>query len=280
MSVWTILEIIRWTTGFLQEKGIENPRLDTELLISHILNCPRLDLYLNYDKPLSPEERNKIKKAVVRRANHEPLQYIIGEIHFLNCKIKTDKRALIPRPETELLSDIIIKYDCNKHRILDIGTGSGAIAVTLAKNNPDSFVSAVDISLDALALARENAEINSVDNIEFIHSDIWENINKKFNLIVSNPPYISQNEYDNLQPEITQFEPITALVAPDDGLFFYNQIITKSANYLEDSGMLFLEIGYNQGDSIKRIFRESSLKLLSIDKDLSGRERFIMAVKK
>ena len=217
-QIWTILDVLSWTTEYFKSKKITNPRLDAELIISYVLKIKRLDIYLKFDQPLISSEKSKIREYVKRRGQREPLQYIIGEIDFYNCKIKVNGNVLIPRPETEYMVDIIIKENFKPRKILDLCTGSGAIAISLKKQLIDVNVKASDISENALELAKKNAIINKSD-IQFIHSDLFEDIHEKFDLIVSNPPYVDENIYKTLEPEIF-FEPKLALVSSDNGLGF------------------------------------------------------------
>ena len=217
-QIWTILDVLSWTTEYFKSKKITNPRLDAELIISYVLKIKRLDIYLKFDQPLISSEKSKIREYVKRRGQREPLQYIIGEIDFYNCKIKVNGNVLIPRPETEYMVDIIIKENFKPRKILDLCTGSGAIAISLKKELIDVNVKASDISENALELAKKNAIINKSD-IQFIHSDLFEDIHEKFDLIVSNPPYVDENIYKTLEPEIF-FEPKLALVSSDNGLGF------------------------------------------------------------
>jgi len=271
---WTILEIIKWTTDFFKSKNIDNSRLDAELILSHYLKIPRLQLYLNYDQPLLPEERENIKKAVIRRANLEPLQYILEETEFYNTTLKTDRRALIPRHETELLVEEIVKN--NKPRnILDIGTGSGAIAISLAKRLPEARVTACDISDEALELARENAQKNGV-SVDLVNSDIFDKIIGRFDVIVSNPPYISKKEYAELQPEIRRFEPVIALVAEENGIYFYRKILEKAADYLTCEGKIYFEIGSKQAESITEIAKKNGYTNIIVKKDYNDFDRIVI----
>ncbi len=178
MKSWTILEILNWTKEFFREKQIENPRLNAEILVSHVLDLKRLDLYLKFDQIVTPEEREMIKQMIIRRSKNEPLQYILGETEFYDCRIKVNKSVLIPRPETELLVEKVIEHSSGVTNILDIGTGSGCIAIALAKELDNVQIDAVDISSEALQTARENAELNGAE-VKFFQSDVFSRITKK-----------------------------------------------------------------------------------------------------
>ena len=277
MKNWTILEIIKWTTGFFKEKQIVNPRLNAEYIISHVLGCKRFDLYLRFEEIVSLENRDKIKKMVIERAKSKPLQYVIGETEFYGYRFLVNESVLIPRPETEYLVEKIIAEIGSCNRILDIGTGSGAIAITLKKELPHLMVTAVDISTMALQVAKENAKLNQVE-VEFVESDLFANLNKKFDVIVSNPPYIPKMEYDALDKEILEYEPKSALLAEEDGLYFYRKILSESKSYLNEKGRIYFEIGYNQSDRIKKIAENNGFTEIETVKDLNGFDR-IMIIK-
>lgn len=282
---WTPLKLIQWTTGHFEKKNIPNPRLDAELLLAHVLQCPRIDLYTGYEKIVSEKDLATFKALIERRAKREPLQYMIGETEFWGLKIKVTPDVLIPRPETELLVEEALKNvgagfsrPGRENRaptgiqILDIGTGSGCIAIALAKNLPDAKIVATDISREALAIARENAEVHGVaDRIEFVLADIapWRAFqaeDRKFDLILSNPPYIPTAEFPELQPEVRDFEPRKALDGGPEGLEVIDRILDEAPAFLKPKGHLLLEIGEGQGEKLR-------VKASHIRKDYSGIER-------
>ena len=277
MKNWKILEILKWTTGFFKEKQIINPRLNAEYIISHVLGCKRFDLYVRFEEIVSLENREKIKKMVIERAKSKPLQYVIGETEFYGHRFFVNESVLIPRPETEYLVEKIITEIDSYNTILDIGSGSGAIAITLKKELPYLSITAVDISASALKIATENAKLNQVE-IEFIESDIFSKLNTKFDIIVSNPPYIPQKEYEALDKEILEYEPKLALLADDDGLYFYRRILSEAKLYLNVNGKIYFEIGYNQSDRIKKIAENNGFTEIETLKDLNGFDR-IMIIK-
>jgi len=277
MKNWPILEILKWTTGFFKEKQIINPRLNAEYIISHVLGCKRFDLYVRFEEIVSLENREKIKKMVIERAKSKPLQYVIGETEFYGHRFFVNESVLIPRPETEYLVEKIITEIDSYNTILDIGSGSGAIAITLKKELPYLSITAVDISASALKIATENAKLNQVE-IEFIESDIFSKLNTKFDIIVSNPPYIPQKEYEALDKEILEYEPKLALLAEDDGLYFYRRILSEAKLYLNVNGKIYFEIGYNQSDRIKKIAENNGFTEIETLKDLNGFDR-IMIIK-
>lgn len=268
---WTIKGILLWTTEFFKSKGIVSPRLDSELLIAKVIGLSRLQLYLQYEQIVTQEQRQAIKGLIKRRAAREPLQYLLGSTEFYHCTLQLTSDVLIPRHETEYMVEIINKGSFNPRNILDIGTGSGAIAIALAKMFPHSKVDAIDVSSKALAVAKNNAIVNQVV-IEFTESDLFTEVNNKYDLIVSNPPYISETEYKQLQPELF-FEPKTALVADQDGLSLYLAIISQAKQYLQDKGVLYLEIGSSQAASVQKIAVDYNWSSVTIIKDLNNLDR-------
>ncbi len=273
MKLWTILEVLKWTTNFFLERGIDNPRLEAEHLLSEVLAIPRLELYLRFEQPLDPSERDSLKQLVVRRANHEPLQYIVGYTEFYGYRIEVDRRVLIPRHETELLVEAAIGLCRFDTKVLDIGTGSGAIPIAIVRQFPGITVHAVDISKDALELAAKNALMNTAD-VQFYHSDIYENVpDVKYGLIISNPPYIRDDEYEELAPEITRYEPKLALTAGVDGLDAYRRILESAGSYLEEGGKILLEIGAKQATAIIKLAESNGFNTIEIRKDYNDRDR-------
>ncbi len=278
----TILELIKLSTDYLEKKGIDQPRLNAELLLADVLKCKRMNLYLSFDKPLQEPEIQKYREHIRRRAIFEPLQYIIGSVEFFGMDFTINKSVLIPRPETELIAEKVL--ECSKNisspKILDIGTGSGNIAIAVANSNSDVSVTAVDISADALNVARENRAKYSLDNsIELICSDI-KNLNSTFtnmfDIIVSNPPYVSSDEYSTLQKEIINYEPKIAVTDFGDGFSFYREIAAKSISLLKNSkGFLFFEMALGQSDEIKKIMNENDFSNVEVYNDLSGIPRVI-----
>ena len=258
---------------------------EAELVLTHILNCDRLSLYLNKDSNLSKDKAQAVSSILKRRIIGEPLQYIIGYTEFMGLKFRVDKRVLIPRPETEILvqSAIEVLMNVKNPRILDIGTGSGCIAVALANNIIGSQITAVDISFEALEVAKDNAQLNKISRsqIEFIQSDLFLKLgNNKFDLIISNPPYISTQELSELALEIS-FEPVLALEAGIDGLDFYRRIISQADRYLDAGGLLAFEVGMQQATEVSDLLtKEEKFCILRIIKDYNNIERVIIAKKR
>jgi len=276
----TVLESITLSSEFLKNKGIESPRINAELLLAHILNCKRLNLYLSFERPLSEEELQKYRELLRRRSKFEPLQYIVGNVEFYGLDFKVNTSVLIPRQETEILIETIItqfdKYGPLK--ILDIGTGSGNIAVSLAKHLDNSFVTAVDISEDALKTAAENAALNSVsDRTEFIKLDfLTERLNRNdFDIVVSNPPYVSIEEFQTLAPELKEYEPKVALTDYNSGFHFYEVISAKANLLLKPGGKLFFEVGRGQFAKITGLMTQNNFLNIKVTKDYLNIERVI-----
>jgi len=272
-ETWTILDVLNWTKDYFKTKQIPNPRLDAELLIAHSLKIKRLELYLNFDRPLITSERNNIRNLVKRRGNREPLQYIIGDVDFYNCKFEVNPSVLIPRPETEYMVEKILNDDFKPKNILDLCTGSGAIAISLKKEIENVIVTASDISVMALKTAENNAIKNNVE-VKFIKSDLFKNIEGKFDLIVSNPPYVDDSIYNKLEPEIF-YEPKIALVAQDKGLGIYKTILNEAHNFLTENGTIFFEIGDEQAEEICNYAESKGFQNVKVLKDLSGKDRII-----
>lgn len=277
------LEMFNKSVDYLKKYSVPNPKIDAEYIFSEVLNISRNILSFSMGQEISEEKKNKIKEMLITRGkNRKPLQYILGEWEFYGYPFKTDERALIPRQDTEILIEqckalIFYKNDIN---ILDIGSGSGAISITLAKEFPESNVKGIDISQKAIELANENKELNKVNNVDFVLSNLFEAIkDEKFDLIVSNPPYISREEYEKLMPEVKNYEPENALTDFKDGLSFYKKITEQAKEYLDDKGYLVFEIGYNQAQDLKKILEKNSFNLVSVIKDYGGNDRVVVAIK-
>lgn len=279
-----LLDILNMSKEFLEKRGVESARLNAELIIAEILKLKRLDLYLNYERPMMEEEVSLIREWIKRRGDKEPLQYILGKEEFYGLTFKVNKSVLIPRQDTEVLVEKAIEKLKNrvKPKVLDIGAGSGAISISIAKNVLDSVVLGVDISEEALCVAKENMEQNEIKNLKFIKSNVFENVNySEFDMIISNPPYIPDYEYETLMSEVKEHEPKTALVAEDNGYFFYKKIIDEGKNYLVSGGVVLFEAGYNQAQNIGELFKQDgNYKNVEIFKDYAGIERVVAAVKK
>jgi release factor glutamine methyltransferase len=276
----SVLEILQKTTTFLASKGVENPRLNAELLIGHALGLKRMQLYLQFERLLPEAELEKIRPLVRRRGQREPLQYILGEVEFDDLKLKVDRRVLIPRPETELLVDLVGERmkDPPPTRILDLGTGSGAIALALTRRFPEARVVALDASAEALAVAEENGRATGLA-VEWRRSDWFSAVgpDERFNLIISNPPYLTEGEVSEAAPEVKEYEPVAALVAPDEGMADLRRIIESTPRHLEPGGWLALETGIAQHAQLADLAVQAGLESVELLNDLTDRPRFIFA---
>jgi len=265
-------EFFLWATELLSDEGIQNPQLDAEVLLAYVLNKDRVQLYIYPDYVLSNRECLQYKTLIGKRLERVPVSYLTGHKEFMSLDFKVNRNILIPRPETEMLVETVCKFGSNTplrpsqegndagSRVLDLGTGSGAIAVSLAEYNPDWSVLATDVSMDALLIARENAIFHGViDRVWFIQTDLFDGIspNYKFDWIVSNPPYIPTSDLSSLSDEIRKYEPILALDGGIDGLDVIIRIIENAFLFLKSFGHLAIEIGYGQSDDVQRIAEET-----------------------
>lgn len=276
-----MLDILRKTTGYFEQKGVPEPRLQAELLMAHVLDCRRLDLYLQFERPLNATELDRLRPLVGRRGRREPLQYILGETEFFGLTLKCDARALIPRPETEELAEALVGHygATPPATALDLGTGTGALALALASTWPEVTVTAVDASADALALARENAETCGLGNrVAWVESDWFAALGEaRFDLIVSNPPYLTEVELGTAEPEVAAYEPAQALVSGADGLDDLRTIIAGAARHLAPGGLLALETGIAQHEALAVLAERAGLERGESRRDLSSRPRFFRA---
>lgn len=275
-ETWTLLKLLRWTTNYFAEKGIDNPRLDAELLLANVLKLDRVGLYLNYDRPLSRDELDVARPLVKKRGQREPLQYLLGSTEFWSLPFKVTPAVLIPRADTEILVEEALARAGSAGELLDVGTGSGAIVISLASELSDWQLTGLDISAAALAIARENIELNQVaERVHLVQGDLAELPVQQYDLIVSNPPYIAQQEWDELMPEVRCFEPQLALLAENEGLGCYQQLAAQADSRLKSGGWLLLEVGYQQADSVQELLIAAGLSNLFIRKDYSGQPRVV-----
>jgi len=280
----TVLEAIRKSADFLGKKNVESPRLQVELLLAHLLKMPRMKLYLNFERALSPAEINSLRELVKRRGRREPLQHITGATSFCGYEIVVNRHALVPRPETELLAELgwqfLSTFNPQPSTALDFGTGTGCITIALAAKCPNAKIIATDISADALALAREIAAKNNLaGRIEFLHGDGFAALpaGSKFDLIISNPPYVPSAEIETLQPEVRDFDPRMALDGGADGLDFYRKLAAEAKPFLKPDGKIMLEFGDGQAAAIRKIFENEKWIVEAIKDDYSQRERILIA---
>ena len=277
----TVLEVLQNTAVYFAKRQVEHPRLNIEHLLADILGKKRIDLYLEFDRPLSERELEPLREKVRRRAEGEPLQHLLGHWDFLGRRFKTDRRALIPRSETELLVETVLKKLAigapKATRLVDVGTGSGILAITFALEQPELEVVAVDISDDALALARENAERLGVpDRIAFRRSDLLDRVDGPFHWIVANLPYIPTADIPGLQREV-QFDPALALDGGEDGLAIIKRLIESIPSKIASNGLVALELGQGQAERVWNYLARQDYRDISIMKDYQGIERILIA---
>jgi release factor glutamine methyltransferase len=252
---WDVLKILNWTKGYLSEKGVENPRLEAEWMLCEALSLDRVGLYLNFDKPLTEPELAIYRGMVGRRGRREPLQYILGSQEFMGLDFRVSPAVLIPRHDTEVLVSAGIERGAGVRSILDIGTGSGCVAIALAKALAEAEVCSVDVSGEALAVARDNAEQNGAA-VQFFQGSLFEPFaGRRFDMIVSNPPYIPAAELDTLQQEVRGFEPLGALDGGADGLDFYRRITKQAPDHLTAGGWLLFEVGAGQAPEVLALLK-------------------------
>jgi len=283
----TVLEVIQRSSEFLAKKGVESARLQVELMLADVLQLPRLEIYLNFERKLDENQLICLRAMVKRRAEREPLQHILGSSCFCGLEFAVSPAALIPRPETELLCERAWQYlqrlagagrTCAS--VLDIGTGSGCLAVTLAVKCPQATVDAVDISESATALARLNAKRHGVSaRVAFCVSDLFTNLppDSRFDLIVSNPPYIATSVLQTLEPEVRDHDPRLALDGGPDGLLLYRRLAEEAGSYLAQEAALMVEFGDDQAEAVAAIFSGRDWIVDELVRDLAGKLRFMIA---
>ncbi len=282
----TVLEAIHRSADFLARKGVDSPRLQAELLLAHVLALPRLRLYLDFERWLSDEETARLRELVRRRGNREPLQHLLGSASFCGLEIKVSRHVLIPRPETESLAELAWEWlqsvaaDQPAPRVLDFGTGSGCLAITLAVKCPTARVTALDISPAALDVARENARRHGVTGrVEFVEGDGFAALrpDATFDLIVANPPYVPSAEIETLQPEVRDGDPRMALDGGPDGLVCIRQIAVVAPHHLRSGGRLMLEFGDGQDGAVRALFEGKFWNEPALGNDLAGQPRILVA---
>jgi release factor glutamine methyltransferase len=277
-----LLEVLQKSTKFLQERGVKDSKLSAEWILAQSLGIKRLDLYLQFERPLNEAELEIIRKGIRRRAKREPLQYILGTMDFYGVTLKVDSRALIPRPETEYLLELLHTRYLNREptRILDLGTGTGAIAIALLNAFPEATAVAVDSSEDALQLAAENAQLVGVsDRLQLIASDWFKNVDGAFELILANPPYLTEEEMESAEPEVSHFEPRDALFGGKDGLEGLEIIVDEAQPFLVDGGLLVLETGILQHEDLIQRAKTNGYASMESIKDLNRRDRFLIGLR-
>lgn len=284
-SPWTVLHMVKWSSAYLGPKGVDSPRLTAELLLAHVLGVGRLELYLQYDRPLSPEELAAFKPLLKRRAAREPLQYVTGTTSFRQLELRCDPRALIPRPETEGLLDALAGEAGEGgpvSRALDLGTGTGALALSLAHENLAEVVVGIDLSRDALALAEENGRrAGLAERVEWRQGGLYEPVRgETFDWVVSNPPYVAAPDLPATEPEVRDWEPRLALDGGADGLDVVRPLVDGAGSVLAPGGWLALEVGWDQTAAVSRRLREGGEYDRVLEReDLAGRPRYVLARK-
>jgi len=291
---WTILKVLKWTTSYFKSRSIESPRPSAEILLAHTLDINRIDLYLRYDQPLNSNELEKFKALIKRRVDREPVAYITGIKEFWSLELVVTKEVLIPRPDTECLVEVSLSLlsaasagnsEIKPMHILDLGTGSGAIVLALAKEQPMHFYFASDCSVEIIKVAIKNAKKNNFyEKVLFFAGDWLSSLNDgkiSFDMIVSNPPYIRSGDIAGLQPEIYEYEPRVAIDGKEDGLSSLKQIIYSAHTFIKQYGMLILEIGHDQRNDVRRIAENcGKYENIVFSKDYSGYDRVVQMSKK
>jgi release factor glutamine methyltransferase len=287
-TLWTILSLIRWADERFKKEGMATPRLDAEVLLAETLGIDRVGLYIHYDQPLQGGELARFKQLVLRRLRREPVAYILGRREFWSLPLRITPDVLIPRPETETLVGEALRVLCPADQgdlhLLEIGTGSGAISIALAKELPAARITATDLSPKALSVAEENATKNRVrDQIRFLQGDLFQPVAKgaTFDLVLSNPPYITRGQLSSLMPEVREYEPRIALDGGKDGLDFFRRALPAVGEYLRSGGWFLAEMGAGQDRQVLEIAQKNlELDSLGFAKDLSGINRVFKARKK
>lgn len=269
--------MIEWGSGYFREKRVDSPRLTIELMLAHVMNVSRFQLYMNFEQPLSQDELDALRGMIKRRVAREPLQYILGEAHFHGRSFVVRPGVLIPRPETELLVDEALRRT-RPLRALDVGTGSGCIALTVGLERPETEVIGIDVSEEALEVARENQRRLGGSNVEFRTVDIFDDAMVRdlgsFDLVISNPPYIPQQEVGDLQEEVRNHEPRVAVTDGGNGLAFYERFAELAPQILREEGEMFLELGFDQAAPVRALFRTGKFRV-DIYRDMEKVERIL-----
>jgi release factor glutamine methyltransferase len=280
---WTVLDLILWSADYLADKGVESSRLDAEHLLAHVVGVARLGLYLQFDRPLTSEELDGFRPLLRRRAQREPLQYIVGRQPFRELDLEVTPAVLIPRPETEVLVDVVLEWAAGRHgepmTAVDIGTGSGAIALSLAFEGAFASVLATDVDEEALRVAGRNRDAAGLTGrVELRHGPLFEPLRpgERFDVIVSNPPYVAESEAETLQPEVADWEPRGALFGGEDGLDVLRELVLGARDALKPGGMLALEVGAGQADTVARMMEDADgYDDVRVRRDYAGKQRIV-----
>lgn len=286
MTEWTTQKLLNWVTEYFTEKDIDSPRLSAEMVLANVLGMQRIELYVNFDKTVTQPLLNKLRGLVKRAAENEPVAYLIGQAEFYSLPFKVNSDCLIPRPETELLVERAIEFlrmRQGEQAVCDLCTGSGCIAITIAVNYANSKIVATDISEQALAIAAANAQLNKVQGkISFLQGDLLTPLSEeKFDLITCNPPYVTEEEYEQLDANVKDHEPKAALIAGADGLDYYRRLAESVEKFLKPGALLIMEIGNQQSQPVKELFEKTGcFSQVTVEKDFAGNDRVISAIKK
>jgi release factor glutamine methyltransferase len=283
-EIWTIQKVLNWTLPYFEKHQVPESRLSAELLLSHVLKCKRLDLYLQFDRILTGPELKEYRSFIERRIIHEPVAYILGEKEFMGLNFKLTPDVLIPRPETEILVETALAEikgrEAKSIEVLDVGTGSGAIAISVGHYCRECRVTALDISPAAIEVARQNGEHLGVDNIKFLVMDALDlqvKNDEKYDYLLVNPPYIAERDRKGLHPQISNYEPGIALFSGENGLLFYSGFIPKIPSIIKKGGWIFMEIGYDQKEKINILLKESNFSGIEFIPDYQKIERIAKA---
>jgi release factor glutamine methyltransferase len=277
---WTIGAVVKWATEDFRARGIESPRLDAELIVAHALGTTRVQIVIDAARPHAPLELERLRALVKRRRAREPVAYLLGEREFYGRPFRVDARVLVPRPETETLVEVALARSALRSmsmRALDVCTGSGCVAITLARQRPTSFVRGVDISNGAVAVARDNAQRLGAYNVAFIVSDLFASLDARlrFDLITANPPYVPTAEVATLDSDVRDFEPRVAIDGGDDGLVLVRRIVSEAPARLAQAGTLAVEVHAGQAPDVVELFRRGGFRGLDVTRDLARIERVV-----
>jgi len=281
LKIWRVIDLLNWGEQYFTDNGFDNPRKEIEILIQDILECSRVNLYLRFEEPLSKIQLAKLRDWIQRRKNREPTQYITGNAGFYNLILNVTPDVLIPRPESERLVEILLETIDKKSNIsiLDIGTGSGCLALALGKELPNAKVTGIDKSIEAVEIAKLNAESLHIKNAKFLQMDILtDQIKGEYDILISNPPYIPKAEIESLMQDVKEFEPLSALTDLANGLTFYHKISEISPTIVKPNGWLFLEVGLGEHPKkAMKLFSNEKFKNVELIKDYNGDDRVLKA---
>lgn len=272
----TVVELLSVASGHLADRGSPSPRLDAEVLLGHALGLRRLELYLHHDRPLTPPELDAFRELIRRRARGEPVAYLTGTVGFRTLELKTDARALVPRPETEVLVEVALAALPPNGTVLDVGTGAGGAALATAAERPDAVVTAIDLSSDALALAAENAEATGLsDRVELLESDLFAAVaGRRFDVVIANLPYIAVGD-ERLERSVYDFEPHLALFGGADGLDLLRRAIAEAPAHLVPGGLIALEVAEGQASAVVELLAAADFEQFAVARDLAGIDRVV-----